>query len=113
MGVYENNKCLSIYGGIISTYSQGDKGISHEEELELVKKVAIIIRDYKITVSFESIVKTNILATLNEAIKNNVITKRTDKDGYVGYDFDKKVLRVKKNPRLFDSAIIKAKNNKN
>ena len=37
MGVFENNKCLSINGGIIHIYSRLDKGISHDEELELIK----------------------------------------------------------------------------
>ena len=112
MGVFENNKCLSINGGIIHLYSRLNKGISHDEEFKLIKKIAIIVRDYKITVSFKSIFNTDILATLNEAIKNNAVTKRTDKDGYVDIDDSKEIIIFKKNPRLFDRALNKAKGDK-
>lgn len=118
MKTLENRKCISEKGLLLSAYSEKEiykvNELSNDAQLELSKVIGMIVKDYKITVSLESIRKQglDILSTLDEAIQSGVIKKRTNQNGYVGIDYAKDMIVFMENPKLFDVAINKSKGNK-
>jgi len=118
MRTIEERYCISQTGVVLSTYSEKEKfalsELTTETHRELLKVVAMIVRDYKVTVSLDTIRREgiNILNIFDEAIQQGTIKERTNTDGYVTTDYSKNALVFVSNPRLFDNIIKRNGKNK-
>jgi hypothetical protein len=84
-----------------------DTKLSEEVLKELIKAVAMVIKEYKVSVSLNTIKArgTEILQDLLNAVESNKVKERVNKDGIVKIDFEKNVIKFIERPTCLDHII--------
>ena len=107
-----DKRCLTFE--VLEMHVEGvDTNLTNEVLKELVKAVAMVVKEYKISVSLNTIETrgVEVLQDLLNAVESNKIKERVNKDGIVNIDWKNNAIVFIPRPTCLDQIITKNKKN--